>query len=599
MVHAIDANTGKTLWSYTAGGRVDSPPTIWQGRVLFGSADGCVYCLRAADGALVWRFRAAPFDERLTAAGQVESVWPVHGSVLVWEGIVYCVAGRAMWLDGGLRLLRIDATSGRKLSETLLDDTDPRSGENLQTDLRWPNLPVALPDILSCDGRYVYMRSQPFDLEGNRTEVITPRDYTDQRGDTAHLFSATGFLDDSFWHRSYWMWGKSFISGAGGWYLAGYQAPAGNILAVDGSKVYGFGYAPLRFTGTPKLYHVFACDREPEIVADPKVAPRTRGASVFGQVVPSRLEYDWSQSAPLIGKALVVAGDNLFLAGPPALVDETEVYLDYGNAAVQAKMAEHVAAFEGRKGGLLVAVSKADGQQSAAWRLESPPVFDGMIAAGGRLYLATMNGKIVCLGSGERTPLPAAPDAKLGPLPIAPGSAAVVPTKSHPDFQQLVAIQVGTSDLGYRMRTAPGGVGLALKKLPSPIAKRAVFSAKVRPTPGALSPDKPGNGFLVFGDGPGDEHLIKCGFRVSGKVLMVVQGPLAGSRGKSKKVDVKADEVAELRATVDLESQTITASMLGETLEVPLERPIDSVTWAGYGIASVTTDFGPMEIAGD
>ena len=30
--------------------------------VLFGSADGCVYCLRASDGAIVWRFRAAPRD---------------------------------------------------------------------------------------------------------------------------------------------------------------------------------------------------------------------------------------------------------------------------------------------------------------------------------------------------------------------------------------------------------------------------------------------------------------------------------------------------------------------------------------------------------
>ena len=59
-VYALEAGSGKQLWSFTAGGRVDSPPTIWQGRVLFGSADGHVYQLRAGDGALVWRFRAAP-----------------------------------------------------------------------------------------------------------------------------------------------------------------------------------------------------------------------------------------------------------------------------------------------------------------------------------------------------------------------------------------------------------------------------------------------------------------------------------------------------------------------------------------------------------
>ena len=39
-VHALDAKSGAELWSYTAGGQVDSPPTVWQGRVIFGSNDG-------------------------------------------------------------------------------------------------------------------------------------------------------------------------------------------------------------------------------------------------------------------------------------------------------------------------------------------------------------------------------------------------------------------------------------------------------------------------------------------------------------------------------------------------------------------------------
>ncbi|GAG88400.1 unnamed protein product, partial [marine sediment metagenome] len=110
---ALDAKDGKTLWSYTAGGKVDSPPTIHRGRVLFGSADGWTYCLRAADGVLAWRFRAAPIDQRLMAFEQLESVWPVHGSVLVQDGTVYCVAGRSMFLDGGMRLLRLDPETGQ------------------------------------------------------------------------------------------------------------------------------------------------------------------------------------------------------------------------------------------------------------------------------------------------------------------------------------------------------------------------------------------------------------------------------------------------------------------------------------------------------
>jgi outer membrane protein assembly factor BamB len=365
-VHALDAGSGKKLWSFTTGGRVDSPPTLWQGRVLFGSADGCVYCLRSSDGALVWKFRAAPDDMRLMAQEQIESVWPVSGSVLVREGVVYCVAGRAMWLDGGLRLLRLDAATGKLISESVLDDKFPGTQDSLQKDVKWPNLPVALPDILSCDGKFIYMRSQPFDFEGKRPEVITPRDYKLQRGETAHLFSATGFLDDSWWHRTYWMWGRTFISAAGGWQLATYQAPAGKILVADETSIYGYGPAPLKFLGTPMVNHLFACAKEPKVInPNPKLPPRQQGRTIYGDVVVTRLGYGWSHAAPFQARALVLAGDTLFAAGPPVKVDEQEeVYLNYGDPKVQAKMAEHVATFEGKRGALLMAVSKTEGSDS-------------------------------------------------------------------------------------------------------------------------------------------------------------------------------------------------------------------------------------------
>jgi outer membrane protein assembly factor BamB len=69
-VHALDEHSGQLLWTFTAGARVDSPPTVWQGRVLFGCRDGCVYCLTAFDGSLVWRFRAAATDQQLVAFEQ-------------------------------------------------------------------------------------------------------------------------------------------------------------------------------------------------------------------------------------------------------------------------------------------------------------------------------------------------------------------------------------------------------------------------------------------------------------------------------------------------------------------------------------------------
>ncbi|MBL7043885.1 MAG: PQQ-binding-like beta-propeller repeat protein, partial [Pirellulaceae bacterium] len=50
VLRALDADSGKALWEYVAGGRIDSPPTYYKGLLLFGSRDGWVHCLRASDG---------------------------------------------------------------------------------------------------------------------------------------------------------------------------------------------------------------------------------------------------------------------------------------------------------------------------------------------------------------------------------------------------------------------------------------------------------------------------------------------------------------------------------------------------------------------
>ncbi|UCF14274.1 MAG: PQQ-binding-like beta-propeller repeat protein, partial [Phycisphaerales bacterium] len=112
---ALDAENGQRKWTFTAGGRVDSPPTIYRELALFGSADGWVYCLRLTDGELIWRFRAAPQELNTVALGQVESVWPVHGSVLVLDGIAYAAAGRSSHIDGGIILYGLDPATGKVL----------------------------------------------------------------------------------------------------------------------------------------------------------------------------------------------------------------------------------------------------------------------------------------------------------------------------------------------------------------------------------------------------------------------------------------------------------------------------------------------------
>ena len=393
-VYSLDAKNGNTLWSYTAGGRVDSPPTIYQGRVLFGSADGWVYCLRASDGELAWRFRAAPADMRLTSFEQLESAWPVHGSVLVQDGVLYCVAGRSMFLDGGLHLLRLDPKTGRKISENILDDRDPHTGENLQVHVKGLNMPPALADILSSDGKSLYMRTQRFDLNGIRRN-IAQTDVTDQLGEGRHLFCSTGMLDDTWFHRSYWILGKSIASGAGGWPKAGRVTPAGRLLVVDDTNVYGYGRKLEYFKWTtPMEYHLFAADRDPEIIKRKTRQQKNRQRSAAPTTRPL---YYWSREAPLYVRAMVLADKTLFIAGPPDIIDEEQIFKNPDAPGVAKKLREQTTALDGQKGASLHVVSASDGKKLAEYRLETVPVFDGMAAANGRLYLSMKNGRVQCL----------------------------------------------------------------------------------------------------------------------------------------------------------------------------------------------------------
>ncbi len=409
-VYALSASSGKVLWSYTAGGRVDSPPTIYEGQVLFGSADGWVYCLDASDGELVWRFRAAPDDRRLMSYEQLESVWPVHGSVLVQDGVIYCLAGRSMFLDGGMRLLRLDPKSGRKLSETILDSRDPETGENLQEKIQNKKMPVALPDVLSSDGKYVYMRSQRFDLQGRRA-VIAPESEFDQQGEGIHLFCPTGLLDDSWFHRSYWIYGKNAGEGWGEWFIPGRYVPSGRIIAFDDSSVYGFGRHPQYLCNSSVLeYRLFATDKNPksqrmEHVRKMKI-PRAntdwKSLSNYSMSDLTAVDYKWLSERPaLLVRAMVLADKTLFIAGPPDIADEKEAWGRFFEPEIRAELDEQIAALEGRKGALLRAVSASDGKKLSEYNLESPPVWDGMAAANGRLYVAMKNGKILCFGGNE------------------------------------------------------------------------------------------------------------------------------------------------------------------------------------------------------
>ncbi len=403
-VYALDNDSGKKIWSYTTGGRVDSPPTIYKGRAIFGCADGWVYCLRASDGALAWRYRAAPGADKLVSYQQVESVWPLHGSVLVYDGTAYCLAGRNMFVDGGMRLVCLDALTGQMLSETVLDDKDPRTGKNLQTLMAGKAVPVTNPDIFSCDGDYVYMRTQKFDLNGERVDIdVEVGKQNIQYGKGRHLFCPTGFLDDYWFHRSFWIYGKNAGEGHGEYAGPIGKTQTGRLIVFDKSRVYSFFAHNVGNNINPRTYYsLYASDKEippPKRAVVEKVDRRGRKSKV--KVSQAKIRHIWELAKPdLLPNAMVLAGGKLFIAGPPDVADEEKTY-DYVFGAdddINRQMRRQEQAWQGKQGALLWAVAADTGTKLSEYRIPAIPVWDGMIAANGRLYISLKDGTVLCMG---------------------------------------------------------------------------------------------------------------------------------------------------------------------------------------------------------
>ncbi|MBI5394417.1 MAG: PQQ-binding-like beta-propeller repeat protein [Verrucomicrobia bacterium] len=164
-VAAFDAKTGAARWSFTAGGRVDTPPTLAGNRCVFGAHDGYVYCVDLADGRLAWRFRAAPQEARIAVYGQMESPWPVAGSVLIEDGVAYAAAGRHPASDGGVRVCALRVGDGGLLWEKSVTDmgvTNWYSGL-LPNSKRKVGLDFEPVDLLARDGDRIAMSRWRFE----------------------------------------------------------------------------------------------------------------------------------------------------------------------------------------------------------------------------------------------------------------------------------------------------------------------------------------------------------------------------------------------------------------------------------------------------
>lgn len=378
-VHALSAESGERLWSFTAGGPVDSAPTVAGGRVVFGCTDGRVYCLRARDGALVWRFRAAPAERRIVSHERVESCWPAHGSVPVVNGIVYASAGRSSYLDGGIFLYGLDLEDGtvRCRNRVFID----RQKQDTDTDYTF-NTPGLLSDILVSDGTHIYMRHVKFDLELNCVSDLFPMT-DDDTSDRPRAVATAGFLDDSNYSRVFRACSTSWTGR--------YSARRAQQVAFRQNTVYGARVFHGRGWKSPR-YHIgegsilFAQDRE-------VVEKRLRDVSVFSLhgnrgggrgwdfTIP-RDTYEWQTQVPCVIRAMVETPGKLIVGGSADRFDPDDPY----------------AMFEGRSAGMLLMVSSEDGKKLSTHPLPAPPVMDG-VAVGEDVYVSTAGGHLLCLAA--------------------------------------------------------------------------------------------------------------------------------------------------------------------------------------------------------
>lgn len=600
---AFAAGTGEPAWRFIPGGRIDSSPTIYKGLVYFGASDGFIYCLNLSDGALRWTFQGAPALANHMYLERMEATHPVHGNVLVMNDRLYTVAGRSMFTDGGIRFLILDALTGRKIRELVMGDKVPGTNEQLQMRHEILNMPMALSDLLSSNGKKIFMRYQPFDLEGNRLDLMfdgkrygyEPNTYSPdvkaihaklggeaQRGEDAHLFSATGFLDDSWWHRTYWVYGRYQASGHSGYTQAGAQGnPAGRMISFDKDRIYTWGRLKWYFKWSEEyVYHLHAKDYD--------------------------YNDQWSVMLPILVRAMVASDDRLFVLGPKELMRQDEIKQRITEEEVQQVMAEQEKGLNGKTGSILLSVDKQSGKILSGCRLETAPLLDGMAGAYGNLYLSTTDGQLCCLaddGQGLDT-FSAKEIAKLNedgtpPEPPKKRSTRKIPAKTTKlpskdgDFVQLGGAHAYQAELGYRVASDVKPGSAVLKPLDTPLTGKVTLKCKLQYANG----DGANNGYLAFGDGTSEAQLVKCGLRQKMKTSAIIQGPLAANEGATTPCETNYDKPYELTVTVDLASGDVTLQGAGKTVKAKLKQPMKRITHVGYCLKETVVDFSPVEVS--
>ncbi len=340
-VTAIDAGTGAEKWRFVTDGPVRFVPAVWEDRTYFASDDGYLYCVAIEDGALIWKSRGGPSDRKLLGNGRLISAWPARGGPAVSDGTVYFAAG--IWPFMGIFLHALDARTGEVVW------TNDGDGST------WMDQPhgaaafgaVAPQGSLVVSGDFLL-------VPGGRS---VPACYARKTGKLLHYKlaenSKLGGGFDATAAGGYFLNGGALFEVETGKYLSAISEPA--LLTDD-----------LLFSCTPTQCQVF----------DVAAATQQQTDSVSRRGSP----FSWSSfslpkraTVPLNGVTALARSEPHLLAGRPGEVVALEI-------------------------------PRKDGPPTIAWRVPVEGTPAHMVAAEGRLFVSTREGRLYAFGLGSNKP---------------------------------------------------------------------------------------------------------------------------------------------------------------------------------------------------
>jgi outer membrane protein assembly factor BamB len=119
---AYETETGNEVWRFYADAPVRFAPVVDAGNVFFVSDDGHLYALDAQTGKLLWSFNGGPADRRILGNSRLVSSWPARGGPVLHENRLYFSA--SIWPFMGIFIHCVEPETGRVLWTNSGDGTN-------------------------------------------------------------------------------------------------------------------------------------------------------------------------------------------------------------------------------------------------------------------------------------------------------------------------------------------------------------------------------------------------------------------------------------------------------------------------------------------